>query len=94
MHSHPIDGAYFALPYNPYRTKENYSSNLSARWFAMKHAPCVLIGEETWNMTGDEGTYQFFISEVNKFGKHYKERIYRERLGIEPPEVFDIDTLR
>ncbi len=94
MHGHPIDGAYFALPYNPYRTKENYSWNLPTRWFDMKHDPCVLIGEETWDMIGGEGTYQFFISEVNKLGKQYKERIYREYLGIEPPEGFDIDTLR
>lgn len=94
MQGHPIEGAYFALPYNPYRTKENYSWSLPARWFDMKHDPCVLIGEETWNSIGGEGTYQFFINEVNKLGKHYKERIYREYLGIEPPEGFDVDTLR
>lgn len=45
-------------------------------------------------MIGGKGTYQFFINEVNKLGKHYKERIYREYLGIEPPEGFDVDTLR
>lgn len=94
MEGHPVDAAYFALPYNPYRIKENYSWSLPARWFDMKHDSCVLIGEETWNLIGGEGTYQFFISEVNKLGKHYKERIYREYLGIEPPEGYDIDTLR
>lgn len=94
MEGHPVDKVYFALPYNPYRTKENYSWTLPARWFDMKHDSCVLIGEETWDMIGGEGTYQSFISEVNKLGKHYKERIYREYLGIEPPEGFDIDTLR
>ena len=94
MQGHPVDKAYFALPYNPYRVKENYSWTLTARWFDMKHDPCVLIGEETWDIIGGEGTYRFFIQEVNKLGKHYKERIYREYLGIEPPEGFDVDTLR
>lgn len=46
------------------------------------------------DLIGGKGTYQFFISEVNKLGKHYKERIYREYLGIEPPEDFDKDTLQ
>lgn len=31
---------------------------------------------------------------VLKLGKHYKERIYREYLGIEPPDGYDTDTLR
>ena len=35
-----------------------------------------------------------FISEINKLGAHYKERIYREFLCIEPPEGFDKATLR
>lgn len=35
-----------------------------------------------------------FISEINKLGKDYKEQIYREFLGIEPPAGFDKDTLR
>ncbi len=94
MKGHPVEAAYFALPYNPYRTKENYSWSPPQRWFDMKHDPCVLIGEETWNVIGGEGTYEFFINEVNKLGKHYKERIYREYLGIEPSEGYDIDTLR
>jgi len=94
MNGHPIEGAYFALPYNPYRIKENYAWKFTARWFDMKHDPCVLIGEETWNIIGGKGTYQFFIDQVNKLGKQYKERIYREYLGIEPPEGFDAETLR
>lgn len=94
MEGHPVEAAYFALPYNPYRIKENYSWSFPFRWFDMKHDPCVLIGEETWNLIGGEGAYQFFIDEVNKLGRHYKERIYREYLGIEPPEGFDEDTLR
>lgn len=94
MQGHPIESTYFALPYNPYRIKENYAWSPPTRWFDMKHDPCVLIGNEAWNLIGGEGTYLFFINEVNKLGKHYKERIYREYLGIEPPEGFDVDILR
>lgn len=52
----------------------------------MTHDQSVLIGEEFWNLIGGEGTYQSFIKEINKLGTKYKERIYREFLGIEPPE--------
>lgn len=31
------------------------------------------------------GTYQVFITAINEIGKEYKEQIYREFLGIEPP---------
>ena len=31
------------------------------------------------------GTYKAFIDAVNEIGKEYKDRIYREFLGIEPP---------
>lgn len=44
-------------------------------------------------MIGGEGTYQFFIKEINKMGVSYRERIYREYLGIEPPAGFDDDIL-
>ncbi len=30
-----------------------------------------------------------FISAVNEIGIEYKERIYREYLGIEPPATYD-----
>lgn len=32
------------------------------------------------------GTYQAFIDAVNEIGAQYKERIYRDFLGIEPPQ--------
>ena len=60
----------------------------------MKEDPCVLIGEELWDMIGGEGTYKHFIAEINKLGVHYKERIYREFLGIEPPVGYDKETLK
>jgi hypothetical protein len=94
MKGKPVDAAFFALPYNPYGEKENYAWSFPKRWFNMTEDPCVLIGEETWDFIGGKGTYQFFVSEINKLGKYYKERIYREYLGVVPPEGYNKDTLR
>jgi hypothetical protein len=51
----------------------------------MKEDEVVLIGEEFWEKIGGLGTYKAFIEAVNEIGQEYKERIYREYLGIEPP---------
>jgi len=80
-----IHGAYFALPYNPYGLRENYTWSFPARWFNMKEDEVVLIGEEFWEKIGGVGTYRAFIDAVNEIGREYKNRIYREYLGIEPP---------
>ncbi len=86
MDGSPIDGAYYALPYNPYGSrKENYQWSFPKRWFDMCNDPCVLIGNEFWDFIGGEGAYASFIHEVNQLGKAYRERIYREFLCIEPP---------
>lgn len=86
MEPSQIDEAYYALPYNPYGTKrEDYSWSFPARWFDMKKDPVVLIGVEFWEKIGGLGTYEAFISAVNEIGVGYRERIYREYLGIEPP---------
>lgn len=85
-----VDGAYYALPYNPYGKRENYSWGFPARWFDMKKDKVVLIGDEFWEKIGGVGTYQSFIAAVNEIGMEYKERIYREFLGIEPPKDMGI----
>ncbi len=91
MEPRQIDGAYYALPYNPYGSRENYSWSFPGRWFDMKHDEVVLIGNEFWEKIGGIGTYQAFISAVNEIGAEYKERIYREYLGIEPPpDAYDV----
>lgn len=88
-----IDYAYYALPYNPYGKRENYSWSFPARWFNMKNDKAVLIGNEFWDKIGGLGTYQGFIEAVNEIGKEYKERIYREYLGIEPPSDYGEDII-
>ncbi len=86
-----IDEAYYALPYNPYGTKENYSWSFPARWFNMREDKVVLIGEEFWEKIGGLGTYKAFIEAVNEIGREYKDRIYKEFLGIEPPpDAYDV----
>lgn len=82
-----VDEAYYALPYNPYGAKENYNWSFPARWFNMKKDKVVLIGNEFWDKIGGIGTYQAFINAVNEIGIDYRERIYREYLGIEPPSL-------
>lgn len=85
MNPRQVDEAYFALPYNPYGTRENYNWSFPARWFNMKEDRVVMIGEEFWEKIGGLGTYNAFIEAVNEIGEEYKDRIYREYLGIEPP---------
>ena len=84
-----VDGAYYALPYNPYGRRENYAWGFPARWFNMREDEVVLIGNEFWEKIGGTGTYQSFIDAVNEIGKEYKERIYREFLEMEPPSDID-----
>lgn len=85
MASPQVDEAYYALPYNPFGSKEKYAWTYPFRWFNMKEDPVVLIGDEFWEKVGGLGTYQAFISAVNEIAPEYKMRIYKEFLGIEPP---------
>lgn len=80
-----VDDAFYALPYNPYGRRQDYTWSFPARWFDMQKDKVVLIGDEFWDKIGGAGTYQAFIQAVNEIGPAYKDRIYREYLGIEPP---------
>lgn len=94
MYPPQVDFAYFALAYNPYGKKSDYNWSFPYRWFDMQNDSSVLIGDEFWELVGGKGTYQKFITEVNLLGREYKERIYREFLGIEPPLNSYEDVLR
>jgi len=89
-----VSAAFFALPFNPYGGRNDYDWGFPARWFDMKHDPVVLIGDEFWEKIGGLGTYQAFISAVNEIGTEYKERIYREFLGIEPPPDAKLNIIK
>lgn len=94
MNPQKVNNAYYALPYNPYGKKKDYKWAFPMRWFNMQEDECVLVGNEFWDLIGGEGTYKTFIAEVNKLGKKYRERIYREFLEIEPPQNFDESLLK
>jgi len=94
MEDSKVDFAFYALVYNPYGEKEDYNWAFPQRWFNMQRDTSVLIGDEFWNLIGGTDTYKTFISEVNFLGKEYKERIYREFLGIEPPTHRDDEVLK
>jgi Type II restriction endonuclease, TdeIII len=86
MNPCPIDSAYYALAYNPYgQNKSDYRWGIPARWFDMTTDSSVLIGAEFWDKIGGVGTYTAFIEAINEIGLPYRERIYRDFLGIEPP---------
>lgn len=85
MEPRQIDEAYYALPYNPYGARQDYNWPHPARWFNMKDDSVVLIGDDFWDKIGGQGTYKAFIEAVNEIADEYKEQIYREYLGIEPP---------
>ena len=88
-----ISEAYYALPYNPYGRKQNYEWSPPKRWFNMKEDAVVLIGDEFWDKLGGAGTYQLFIEAVNELTQEYKPRIYRDYLGMEPPNSDEFFTL-
>ncbi len=89
-----VDYTFYALAYNPYGKKCDYNWSFPMRWFDMHNDESVLIGNEFWELIGGKGTYKNFISEINSLGKEYRERIYREFLGIEPPENFEKSILQ
>lgn len=89
-----VDYAYYALPYNPYGKKSDYKWSFPMRWFNMHEDESVLIGDEFWDLIGGVGTYKNFIREINILGKDYRERIYREFLGIDPPQDFEEGILK
>ena len=82
----PITNASYALPYNPYGKRCDYNWSFPARWFNMKEDKVVLIGNEFWDLIGGKGTYQLFIDEINKIGVEYKSQVYKDYLGITPPD--------
>ena len=88
MEPQKVDFSFFALAYNPYGKKEDYNWSFPLRWFNMQNDASVLIGNEFWELIGGKGTYKNFITEINKLGLQYRERIYKEFLGIEPPEGY------
>ena len=51
------DNVYFAFPYNPYLTRENYDHPHIKSTFKIPDSPKLLMGKEFWDLIGGEGTY-------------------------------------
>lgn len=86
MEPRQVQGAFFALPYNPYGNREDYKWNFPMRWFDMHKDPCVLIGNEFWDLLGGVGTYDVFVDVVRQLGQKYQAEIYRRYLELDPPD--------
>lgn len=73
---------FFALPDNPYGTKENYGHSHPKRFFDMTDTSCVLMGKDFWDKLGGEGTFEELLGVFKDVGKITKERIRREFLNL------------
>jgi hypothetical protein len=94
MRPKKVDHAFYALPYNPYGEKKDYQWSFPLRWFNMHEDESVLIGNEFWDLIGGKDTYSKFVQEINLLGIDYKERIYKEFLGIDPPSNLNEGELK
>ena len=86
MDEQPVEMAYFALVYNPYGRRQDYSWSFPKRWFSLEKDRSWLIGDEFWDFLGGQGTYECFIEEIGKLGHEYKNIIYKKYLNIDPIE--------
>jgi len=73
--------AFFALPDNPYKTKEAYDWPHPKRWFNMSKPP-VAMGKDFWDYIGGGGTYEELIDIFKEAGKTTKPKIRKEFLGL------------
>lgn len=73
---------FFALPDNPYKTKEAYAWPHPKRWFDMTKPP-VVIGKDFWDSIGGEGTFEELIEIFKEAGKITKPKIRKEFLGLD-----------
>lgn len=85
MEPRAVEAAYFALPYNPYGSRQDYGWSPPKRWFDMVNDPCVLIGDELWNKIGGEGTSQEVLEIAKAVGRRYREKIYNDYLHLPLP---------
>lgn len=73
---------YFALPYNPYGTREAYNWSHPKRWFDMISSPVVKIGKEFWDLLAGEGAFEALIQVFEDIGAKYREIIKEKYLDL------------
>ena len=67
--------AFYALPFNPWGTKEAYNHPFPKRWFNMASDRVVLIGVEFWERLGGPGTWHALIKIAERVGDAYEDQI-------------------
>lgn len=67
--------AFYALPFNPYGTREAYAHPFPKRWFDLVSDAVVLIGDEFWNEVGGVGTWDEMIQIAVEVGATYRDQI-------------------
>lgn len=73
--------AFFALPDNPYKTKEAYDWPHPKRWFEMNKPP-VVMGNDFWDSIGGKGTFEELIGIFKEVGNVTKPKIRKDFLGL------------
>lgn len=72
---------YFALPDNPFGSKQKYDHPHPMRYFDMRNSPCVIMGKDFWDKLGGSGTWEELIAIFQEVGIKYKKRIKDEYLN-------------
>jgi hypothetical protein len=75
--------AYYALPYNPFPSRETYAHSPPKRWFNMSSDEVVLIGPDFWDKVGGPGTWDDLMALIDEVGGVLRDRIRREYLGLD-----------
>jgi hypothetical protein len=67
--------AFFALPFNPWGTREAYDHPFPKRFFDMASDRAVLIGIEFWERLGGPGTWDALLRIAESVGASYSDQI-------------------
>ena len=67
--------AFFALPFNPWGTRDAYDHPFPKRWFNMAADRVVLIGPEFWEKLGGAGTWDEFLQIAARVGDSYRDQV-------------------
>jgi hypothetical protein len=69
--------AFYALPFNPWGTREAYDHPFPKRYFDMASDRVVLIGVEFWERLGGQGTWDALLEIAETVGERYRSDVER-----------------
>jgi len=73
---------WFALPDNPFVTRDAYKHSFPGRIFNMQTDDCVLIGKDFWNHVGGPGAYDELLALLRDVGEGRRSTLEKRYLGI------------